>query len=74
MKNNRQSMILDIIAKEHFSPAIHRGYRMIRPMGSVIKSLSKERHKTVYPLCRNGFKVSKTHSHSMVAGGLEVIS
>ena len=38
---------------------------MIRPMGSVIKSLSKERHKTVYPLCRNGFKVSKTHSHSI---------
>lgn len=34
-------------------------------MGSVIKSLSKERHKTVYPLCRNGFKVSKTHSHSI---------
>lgn len=41
---------------------------MIRPMGSVIKSLSKERHKTVYPLCRNGFKVSKTHSHSIDGG------
>ena len=39
-------------------------YRMIRPMGSVIKLLSKERHKTVYPLCRNGFRVSKSHSHS----------
>ena len=38
---------------------------MIRPMGSVIKSLSKERRKTVYPLCRNGFKVSKTHSPSV---------
>lgn len=47
---------------------------MIRPMGSVIKSLSKERHKTVYPLCRNGFETPKIHSHSMVAGGLEVIS
>ena len=36
-------------------------------MGSVIKLLSKERHKTVYPLCRNGFRVSKTHSHSLNA-------
>ncbi len=39
---------------------------MIRPMGSVIKSLSKERYKTAKSLCRNGFGVSKTHSHSMV--------
>ena len=43
-------------------------------MGSVIKSLSKEGRKTVYPLCRKGFKVSKTHSHSIVAGGLLVMS
>ena len=41
-------------------------------MGSVIKSLSKERYKTAKSLCRNGFGVSKTHSHSTVAGGLEV--
>ena len=32
--------------------------------GGVIKLLSKERRKTVYPFCRNGFRVSKTHSHS----------
>lgn len=38
---------------------------MIRPMGSVIKSLSKERYKTAKSLCRNGFGVSKTHSHSV---------
>ena len=43
---------------------------MIRPMGSVIKSLSKERYKTAKSLCRNGFGVSKTHSHSIVAMGL----
>ena len=47
---------------------------MIRPMGSVIKSLSKEGRKTVYPLCRKGFGVSKTHSHSMVPVGLVVKS
>ena len=47
---------------------------MIRPMGSVIKLLSKERHKTVYPLCRKGFKVSKTHSHSIVPTGFGVKS
>ena len=35
-------------------------------MGSVIKSLSKERYKTAKSLCRNGFGVSKTHSHSIV--------
>ena len=40
---------------------------MIRPMGSVIKSLSKERYKTAKSLCRNGFGVSKTHSHSLAA-------
>ena len=50
--------------KEHIPPAIHRRYRMIRPVGSGIKSLSKERRKIVYPLCRNGFGASKTHSHS----------
>ena len=38
---------------------------MIRPIGSVIKSLSKERYKTAKSLCRNGFGVSKTHSHSL---------
>ena len=37
---------------------------MIRYMGSVIKSLSKERYKTVKSLCHNGFGVSKNHSHS----------
>lgn len=47
---------------------------MIRPMGSVIKLLSKERRKTAYPLCRNGFRVSKTHSHSIVPGGFDVMS
>ena len=47
---------------------------MIRPMGSVIKSLSKERYKTAKSLCRNGFGVSKTHSHSMVPVGLGVRS
>lgn len=31
-------------------------------MGSVIKSLSKERYKTVKSLCHNGFGVSKNHS------------
>ena len=39
---------------------------MIRYMGSVIKSLSKERYKTVKSLCHNGFGVSKNHSHSVV--------
>ena len=34
-------------------------------MGSVIKSLSKERYKTVKSLCHNGFGVSKNHSHSL---------
>ena len=43
---------------------------MIRYMGSVIKSLSKERYKTVKSLCHNGFGVSKNHSHSIVATGL----
>lgn len=38
---------------------------MIRPMGSVIKSLSKERYKTAKSLCRNGFGVSKTHYYSI---------
>ena len=47
---------------------------MIRYMGSVIKSLSKEGRKTVETLCRTGFRVSKNHSHSMVEGGLEVMS
>lgn len=47
---------------------------MIRPMGSVIKSLSKERYKTAKSLCRNGFGVSKTHSHSIVPDGFGVIS
>ena len=47
---------------------------MIRYMGSVIKSLSKERYKTVKSLCHNGFGVSKNHSHSIVAGGLLVMS
>lgn len=42
---------------------------MIRYMGSVIKSLSKERYKTVKSLCHNGFGVSKNHSHSMVEVG-----
>ena len=37
---------------------------MIRPMGSVIKSLSKEGRKAVYPLHCNGFGASKTYSHS----------
>ena len=37
---------------------------MIRHKGSVIKLLSKERRKTVKSLCRNGFGVSKNHSHS----------
>ena len=37
---------------------------MIRPMGSVIKSLSKEGHKTGEALRRNGFETSETHSHS----------
>ena len=35
-------------------------------MGSVIKSLSKERYKTVKSLCHNGFGVSKNHSHSVL--------
>ena len=39
---------------------------MIRYMGSVIKSLSKERYKTVKSLCHNGFGVSKNHSHSVL--------
>ena len=47
---------------------------MMRSMGSVIKSLSKERHKTVYPLCRKEFETSKTHSHSIVPTGLGVKS
>ena len=47
---------------------------MIRYMGSVIKSLSKERYKTVKSLCHNGFGVSKNHSHSIVPVGLLVKS
>ena len=37
---------------------------MIRPMGNVIKSLSKEGHKTGEALRRNGFETSNAHSHS----------
>ena len=47
---------------------------MIRYMGSVIKSLSKERYKTVKSLCHNGFGVSKNHSHSIVPTGFGVRS
>ena len=46
---------------------------MIRPMGSVIKSLSKERYKTAKSLCRNGFGVSKTHSHSVIWGSFQML-
>ena len=47
---------------------------MIRPMGSVIKSLSKEGHKTGEALRRNGFETSETHSHSIVPTGFGVKS
>ena len=43
-------------------------------MGNVIKSLSKERWKTVNLLRRNGFSTSKTYSHSIVPTGFGVKS
>lgn len=66
---------MDLVARgNHSGPTCHLHGRMFHPPGSVIKSLSKEgrnSRKTAYEA--NLWDV-KPHSHSIVPGGLLVIS
>ena len=46
-------------AKEHFSPAIHRGYRMIRPMGALSNCYQKRGAKPSIRFAATGSEFQK---------------
>ena len=66
---------MDLVARvNHSGPTCHLHGRMFHPPGSVIKSLLRERGNPRRTAYKDNLRDVKLHSHSIVPGGLLVIS